>query len=75
MFVCLSAPTAYGSSQARDQIQATAAAYAIAAVMPGPLTHCLGPGIQSALPQATQDAVVRSLTHCATAGTLHQILD
>ena len=33
--------TAYGSSQAKDRIQATAQTYAAAESMPDPLTHCI----------------------------------
>ena len=49
LFICLfnsftfmATPTGYGSSWARDQIQATAAA------TPDPLTHRAGPGIEPA---------------------------
>ena len=41
-------PTAYGSSQARDWIQATAATWATAEVTPYSLTHWAGPGIELA---------------------------
>ena len=42
---------AFGSSQARDWIQATAATYATAAATPDPLTHYTRPGIEPAPPQ------------------------
>ena len=42
----MAAPTAYGGSQARDRIRATAAAYTTAAAMPDPLAHRAGLGIE-----------------------------
>ena len=53
-------PVAYGSSWARDGIQATAASYTAGAEPPDPFksVHQAGDG--------TQAAVVRSLTHCTT---------
>ena len=39
--------TAYGSSQARDRIQATGATHATTAATPDPLTHCTRPGIEA----------------------------
>ena len=45
----MAVPTAYGRSQARDWIQATAAIYTTAAlVLPDPLTHYAGLGIEPA---------------------------
>ena len=41
-------PTVYGSSQARDLIQATAANYPTAAAKLDPLTHCSRPRIKPA---------------------------
>lgn len=38
-------PEAYGNSQARDRIPATAATYI---AVPDPLTYCAGPGIEPA---------------------------
>ena len=40
----MAAPTAYGSSEARDWIWATATTYATAAAMQDPLTHDARPG-------------------------------
>ena len=45
-FFLIAAPEAYGSSQARDWIQATAATYTPAVAMWDPLTHCAGLGIK-----------------------------
>ena len=42
----MAAPEAYGSSQTRDCIHATAGTYATAVAMPDPLTHCAWPGIE-----------------------------
>ena len=39
----MAAPTAYGSSWARDGFQATAVTYTAAVAMPDPLTQCAGP--------------------------------
>ena len=47
----MAAPTAHGSSQAWDWIQATAATYTAAAAMPDALTHFTRPGIKPVLPQ------------------------
>ena len=45
-FSFMAAPMACGSSQARDQIQATAAIYTTARATLDPLTHCAGLGIE-----------------------------
>ena len=42
---------AYGSSQAKDWIRATAATYTTAMVTPDPLTHCIGPETEPKPPQ------------------------
>ena len=42
---------AYGSSQARNWIQAAAMTYATDAAMLDPLTHCARPGIEPRAPQ------------------------
>ena len=42
----MAAPAAYGSSQARDWIWATAMTYTTAAAMLDLLTHCAGPEIE-----------------------------
>ena len=42
---------AYGSSQARDRIQAAAETYTTAAAMPDPLTYCTGLEIKLTPPQ------------------------
>ena len=47
----MATPEAYGSSQARDGIQDTAATYATAAATLDPLTHCTGPWIEPVPPQ------------------------
>ena len=47
----MAAPVAYGSDQARDWIQATAATHAMAAATLDPLTHCTEPGIKPEPPQ------------------------
>ena len=60
------APAAYGSSQARDQIQATDATYATAVAMPDNLTHCTMQVVESIQPQMS----LRFVNHCATVGTL-----
>ena len=44
----MATPMAYGSSQARDLIQATAVTYATPAAKPDPLTHCYWAGDQTA---------------------------
>ena len=44
-------PTAYGSSRARDWIQATASTYARTVATPDPLTPCCQAGIESIHPQ------------------------
>ena len=48
----MAAPRAYGSSWARDGIQASAVTQATAVAMPDPLTHCTGSGIEPVPPQA-----------------------
>ena len=65
-FFLMIAPAAYGSSQARDQIQATDATYAIAVAMPDNLTHCTRQVVESIQPQMS----LRFVNHCATVGTL-----
>ena len=45
LFPSLAATAAYGSFQARDQIQAAAATCAAAVATTGSLTHSAGPGI------------------------------
>ena len=47
LFCFMAASLAYGNSQAKDQIQATASTYAAAVATPDPLTHCIGLGIES----------------------------
>jgi len=42
---------AFGSSWARDWIQATVATYTTAMATPDPLIHCTGLGIEPAPPQ------------------------
>ena len=55
-FLFTAAPAAYGSSQARDWLRATAATYATyatyaaAVAMPDPLTQCTGQGIRPTPP-------------------------
>jgi len=44
----MAALLAYGSSWARDSMQATAATYPTAAAILDPLTHCIGTGIKPA---------------------------
>ena len=51
LFNFMAAPVAYGSSQARDQILATAVTYAATVATPDPLTYCAGSGIEPAPPQ------------------------
>ena len=46
IYIFMAMPMAYGSSQARDCIQAAAVTYATPAGMPDPLTCCTGPGIE-----------------------------
>ena len=65
LFIFLALLKAYGSSQARDGIQATAATYTTAAATPDPLTHCTGQGIKPAPPPSA----VGSLAQCTTVGT------
>ena len=45
-FFFMAAPIAYGSSQAKEYIRATAAIYAGAAATPDPLTYCTRLGIE-----------------------------
>ena len=47
-FNFLAAPEGYGSSQAKDWIQATAWTYAAAVTTPNPLIHCTRPRIKLA---------------------------
>ena len=52
LFVCFMAtPVAYGSSQARDCIPATAETYAVAVATLDPLTHGAWPGMEPVPPQ------------------------
>ena len=44
-------PAAYGSSRAKDWIQAIAVTYTAAVSMPDPLIHSTGLGIEPAPPQ------------------------
>ena len=48
LFYFMATPMAYGSSPARDQIQASALTDGTAAATPDPLTHCAGLGIKPA---------------------------
>ena len=66
----MAVPTAYGSSCARDWIQATAVTYIAVVAMPDPLTHCTGPGIEwTHASPAMRATAVGFLTYWATAGT------
>ena len=64
-------PMVYGSSWARDQIQATAAIYATAVAMPDPQSTAPGQGSNLHLSSnlsLCRDST-RSLNHCTTEGT------
>ena len=65
----MAVPMAYGTSQARDWIRATAATYAAAVAMLDPFNALQRAGDQTYASSATWAAAVRFLTHCATAGT------
>ena len=53
------ATMAYGSSWARDRIQATAVTYATASATSDPLNHSIVPEIEPAAMQRLQGATVR----------------
>ena len=61
------APLAYGSFQARDQIQATVETYTLAEAMTDPWIQCTM--------TRDQTCAASLLTHCATAGTPKNILN
>ena len=66
----MATPMAYGSSHARDQIQATAVSYSTATAMLDPLAHCVSN------PQLCRNPITTLgfLTHCATVETLKENL-
>ena len=65
----MSAPMAYGGSQGREWIWATAATYAIATAMPDPLTHYGAAMDWTCTSSVTQAAAMGFLTHLAAAGS------
>ena len=65
----MAAPMAYGSSWAKDWIQARAVTYIAAVVMLGPFILLHQAGDQTWAATASQANAVQFLTHCATAGT------
>ena len=70
----MAAPMAYGSSQTRDGIRATAVIYTTAMATPDHLTHWARPGIEPMPSTGTWATTARFLTHCTTAGTPLTIL-
>ena len=67
----MAAPTAYGSSQSRDWIQAVAVSYATAVATDGSFNLLHQAGGQTHTSAVTQTTAVRFLTYCATVGTLN----
>ena len=61
-FLFLATHIAYGSSQARDQIRATAVPYAIAAAMLDPFTQWTELGVESVSPQR-QNEILNTMHH------------
>ena len=59
--------TVYGSSQARDQIQTTAATCAVATATRDPLTHCIRLEMEPVSPQHPGATAARFLVPCTTA--------
>ena len=73
VLIFIAAPSAYGNSQARDWIQATAAVHAAAMATHWILNPLAWTGVGTCATAATQATAVGFLTHLTTAGTLKKM--